>query len=401
MRMPRTIRAIGAVAMGMLLFEGAVWAQGSLTPPGAPAPTMKTLDQIEPRTAITSTSCAIGAPGSYYLVTNLTGVTGQHGIIIDADNVTLDLNGFALIGGPGSVDGVNVSNDHDNITIRNGTVRDWGSDGVSAYGAFNSEFIDLKVCANGWGGLRAGDGSVISRCLARENSDVGIYAAYNCTISYCTAVTNGAGGIYASGGATIMGCTARYNVGDGITAWGCGTVSGCAGTDNKGDGIVVGWNSMVSGSSAAGNTDDGIEAYYSSTVIDCISSFNGNHGIYSWSANGVIRGCTVKQNRGDGIQIDSKGQVIENSCGENGYGGDGAGIHVTSFQNRIEGNHVTANDRGIEVDVGNNLLIRNTACGNSGGASNYVIVAGNNYGQILAAPGSSFTNFNPWANFEF
>ena len=29
-----------------------VFAQGSLTPPGAPAPTMKTLAQIEPRTPI-------------------------------------------------------------------------------------------------------------------------------------------------------------------------------------------------------------------------------------------------------------------------------------------------------------------------------------------------------------
>lgn len=396
----KTAKVLMIVAMSGLTAVH-VRAQGSLTPPGAPAPTMKTLDQIEPRTAITNTPCTIGAPGSYYLVTNLTGVTGQDGILIDSDNVTLDLNGFALVGSPGSVNGVNVSNSHDSITIRNGTVRDWGNDGVSAYGAVNSEFIDLKVCVNGFGGLRAGEGSVISRCVVRENSDVGIYAGYNCTISYCTAVTNGAGGIYASAGGTIMGCTARENGGDGITAWGRGTVSGCAATDNKGDGIVVGWRSMVSASSAAGNTDDGIEAYFSSTVIDCTSSANGNCGIYSWSDNGVIRGCTVKQNGGNGIQVDSESLVVENSCGENGSGGDGAGIHATSFLNRIEGNHVTQNDRGIKVDVGNNLIIRNTACGNSGGASNYVIVAGNNYGQILAAPGSSFTNFNPWANFEY
>jgi hypothetical protein len=41
-------------------------AQGSLTPPpGAPAPTMKTLDQIEARTPISSAPFTISAPGSY------------------------------------------------------------------------------------------------------------------------------------------------------------------------------------------------------------------------------------------------------------------------------------------------------------------------------------------------
>ena len=69
-------------------------AQGSLTPPGAPAPTMKTLDQIEARTPI-SAPFSISASGSYYLTTNLT-VSSGSAIIIAASGVTLDLNGFTL-----------------------------------------------------------------------------------------------------------------------------------------------------------------------------------------------------------------------------------------------------------------------------------------------------------------
>src|SRR5438445_13129756 len=73
-------------------------AQGSLTPPGAPAATMKTLSQVEPRTPISSVPFAITNSGSYYLTTNLTGTGGGAAISITTSNVTLDLNGFTLAG---------------------------------------------------------------------------------------------------------------------------------------------------------------------------------------------------------------------------------------------------------------------------------------------------------------
>ena len=62
-------------------------AQGPLTPPGAPTPTMKTLEQIEPRTPISQADMplTISAPGSYYLTTNLTGTAGSNGISIKSD----------------------------------------------------------------------------------------------------------------------------------------------------------------------------------------------------------------------------------------------------------------------------------------------------------------------------
>ena len=82
------------------------FAQGSLTPPGAPAPTMKSLDQVEARTIVNAANTPgdannlfiITNSGSYYLTTNLVGVSGKSGISITANDVTLDLNGFALLG---------------------------------------------------------------------------------------------------------------------------------------------------------------------------------------------------------------------------------------------------------------------------------------------------------------
>ena len=115
------------------------FAQGSLTPPGAPAATMKSLDQIEPRTPISSLPFTISTSGSYYLTTNLFESSGD-GIIVTADNVTLDLNGFVLDGtvtagasvvpgqpspksqAPGSLNGINATAIVNNLLVRNGSL---------------------------------------------------------------------------------------------------------------------------------------------------------------------------------------------------------------------------------------------------------------------------------------
>ena len=105
-----------AVVMSGSLSTG-TFAQGSLTPPGAPAPTMKTLTQIEPRTAISSIPTTITQSGSYYLTGNLSGVAGQNGITIVASDVTLDLNGFTLTGVPSSIDGISFGSNLSNLAL--------------------------------------------------------------------------------------------------------------------------------------------------------------------------------------------------------------------------------------------------------------------------------------------
>ena len=84
-----------ALLSSFILHPPPLPAQGSLTPPGAPAATMKSLDQVEARTPILSAPFTITNSGSYYLTANLT-VSINCGITILASGVTLDLNGFTI-----------------------------------------------------------------------------------------------------------------------------------------------------------------------------------------------------------------------------------------------------------------------------------------------------------------
>ena len=94
---------------------------------------MKSLSQVEPRTPISTTPFTISQPGSYYLTTNLFGSGLNHGINIAANDVVLDLNGFAITGPAVVYAGVFVSGSFTNVTVRNGTIKGW-VDGVRIFG---------------------------------------------------------------------------------------------------------------------------------------------------------------------------------------------------------------------------------------------------------------------------
>jgi hypothetical protein len=236
----------------LLLSAPNIFAQGILTPPpGAPAPTMKTLDQVEPRKEVNATNTpgsgaaifTITTPGSYYLSANITGVSGKNGIYISSNDVTLDLNGFVLTGVPGSLAGIYLIGPK-NIAIRNGTIRDWGGKGVQSLFILYSVIEDLRVYKNGSVGIEAHGGSIVRRCVASFNAGAGFdlgagttssngEVAADVVVENCFATGNGGSG-FALQGAAITHCEARFNSGNGINASSASTITDCVTSVNVG-----------------------------------------------------------------------------------------------------------------------------------------------------------------------
>jgi parallel beta-helix repeat protein len=352
----KSVLSLAGVA---LLITGAVLYAGPLTPPAGPvSSTYKTLTEVEPRTIINSINTPgdadslfrITQPGSYYLARGITGVVGKHGIEIASSGVTIDLNGFDLVGVPamGAFDGVSVTvASLTDIAVVNGSIRNWGDEGV----------------------------------------DLGSTAAVNCRIERVLVSGNTGNGIYVGTGGTVSNCRAYDNAGQGIaTQFGC-TVSNCSVYQNTGSGI---------------NTDQG------GKVMDCVAFSNGAFGI-TVGTGSIVADCVARSNTVDGIRCSSSCLISGNACSGNGAGGgDGAGIHATNNDNRIEGNNCTGADRGIDVDAPGNIIIRNTCSGNT--TNNWDVVAGNvilvvnatNAAAVTgnsggAAPGST----DPNANFTY
>src|SRR5436305_2035874 len=150
MKLLPTIELAATVSFYFLVSTSA-FPQGSLTPPGAPGPTMKSLDQIEARAAISTAPITISAPGSYYLTRNLT-VSSGDALTIACSNVTLELNGFTIssTANPAAGTAVLINSGLHNIAISNGMIE---SDVTETGGKFSGSGFASGVSASIAGGV--------------------------------------------------------------------------------------------------------------------------------------------------------------------------------------------------------------------------------------------------------
>ncbi|GMV25713.1 MAG: hypothetical protein AMXMBFR58_17440 [Phycisphaerae bacterium] len=353
----------------------AVLVAGPLDPPaGAITSTGKNLNDVEPRIPIDSTNTPgdansvykITSPGSYYLTGNLAGESAKHGIEIASTDVTVDLMGFELQGASASLDGIVVTAAGGSlgagITIRNGTIKGWGT----------GDGLDL---ANG--DVR---GSIVSDIIARENGNAGIRVGASSTITRCSANYNSQAGIHAGGESTISGCTAEANENYGIYAGAGSSVSSCsvsATTGEVGTGIKTEGGCVISECTSSSNSGDGIETTRDCVIASCVARNNGASGI-DFGAGCTVTGCVANGNAIHGLNVGESSIVKGNSCVENAA----SGISTFGRDTRFEGNNCIKNgSHGFAITSIGNLIISNTCSGNVG--TNWYIVAGNSVARIV------------------
>ena len=192
--------ALLALIASSQLLTHEVCAQGSLTPPGPPEATMRSLDQIEPRKPISTLPFVISQPGAYYLTQNLTGTT--EGITVLAPGVTLDLGGYELAGDRFVFGHGLVVVPSDKVAVSNGRIRGWGGSGVYAPGCSNVVLSALHVTACAGDGIVLGSGSVRDTTVC-DNAGAGVRAGSGMgsgkvsmqDISICRITGNGGGAI--------------------------------------------------------------------------------------------------------------------------------------------------------------------------------------------------------------
>ncbi len=322
-----------------------VFAQGSLTPPGAPAPTMKTLAQIEARTPISSAPFTISVPGSYYLITNLTVRSGD-AIAIATNGVTLDLNGFTLssTANPANGNGVLLTGSLSDITIANGHIRGGVTNNAGTYGGpgfmhgisyssgalLNTRVVGVTVAGCQHYGIYLGIGhsTVVESCTVRTVGSYGIFAT---TIKNSTASDCGLPAIY---GSQVSDCRGQSSNDYGISA---NTAQNCYGYSSSSSAIGLSANTAQNCYGYSSSSGIGLNAYtaqncygYSSsgTALSAQTALN----CYGESGSGTALSALTAQNC-YGSSSSSTGLSATTAQNCYGYSNSGTGLYANTAHN--------------------------------------------------------------------
>ncbi|MEM1321270.1 MAG: right-handed parallel beta-helix repeat-containing protein [Bacteroidota bacterium] len=354
-------------------------------------------------------SYVITEPGSYYLTQNINSAqSGAFGIVIDADDVFLDLNGYIILGdrtgspgifslpsnGGGTGDGIHLEGTRNNITIKNGTIDSWAGNGIYGNNTNLSSFYNLLIRNNGRHGIEVHDYNVLIDCKSFYNYYDGIRTGEGCTISDCKSSANSGYGFKINRFSKLSRCMASYNALDGFSISQDGKLVNCSATENEGIGIDISIGAFVSFCLSNRNGEAGIQAFSDCIVANSVASYNGQD----------ISSAGSDSTDYSGIKVDGNGGYLYNNvCANNRY----AGIAATTLvqDTKIVSNLVVQNEYiGILVENNGGIIVNNYVGGTVNGPS-YDFRGTVGHGPIInvrsAGPLSTVTNADhPFANFN-
>jgi len=378
---------------------------GSLTPPpGAPTGSMKTLQEVEPRTPISSLPVTISQPGSYYLTASLTfSVAAQDAITVNADGVTIDLMGFTISGNNTSQHAINSPGSNAHLSVVNGTIRNFLGRAVNSPGS-GGVVQSLRATENNNGGITLGPGATVRDCVMAANQGTAFNVGAGSTLLNCAANANaGNTGFICGAGSTLQNCASSsnstgFNLGAGTTATSCSVSSGTGG-----HGFITGDSCSLSTCSVGSVTGLGTHGYLMGNgcvLTGCIAGGAGQHGFLTGSKC-LLTGCIAHNQGNDAFQVGS-GSVVSNCLAGANINGQtiGRGFFTSGSDCRFEGCTAVKYDKGFENTFasGGNIYLRNTATGCN---TAYNLNANNFFGTIITTSAAFNTNTNPNANVSY
>ena len=326
---------------------------GDLNPTSSPGPTMKTLDEVEPRIPIHKEDLplVIKSSGSYYLAESIVyggnGVgAGNAAISVESDSVTIDLCGFTLDGNQNNNSTAGIYSDKFRyITVKNGQVIGYKSHCIRLAGESSCsncvENINSSASDNP---IVLGDNSAVINCKVTFISNIAIKTGMNCIVDSCIVhfvygSISTRGGIYVSDYSNVVGCS----------------VERCPGVF----GIKANSNCLIEKNTVA-NTVIGIMMNYGSTarnnhINNCATGITTNNG------TNLYYRALIENNFIDssfyGIEVGHMASVKNNCITDM----SSKGIIVKGDHNSIEGNTIisTSSAKGIEITGNKNLYLYN------------------------------------------
>jgi parallel beta-helix repeat protein len=302
----------------------------------------------------------------------------SNGLVIGADNITLDLNGHVIDG-----DGTEFSDcppdepcdlgvvdfDHRGVTIKGGTIREFVF-GVLVVGATDSRFTGLELSNHFFSGLLVADSSlseiegltVSANGLTTDQAGIDLFGSRELTIAKNNVFQNGDIGFYTEGldNSRFDGNSISGHPEAGIILQGSGNkvrdnrfVNNVDGAVVSGDANVVARNRLSGPSDCDGDCGFGIslEGGTRNVIADntVVRFDRGGIRLAAFESEGgpPTSGNTVRENLVWGTTVD--GVLVESTAAN------------TVLDRNIA---VSAGDDGIDVDNASTTLTRNLALHN-------------------------------------
>jgi parallel beta-helix repeat protein len=291
----------------------------------------------------TTVTCGQTLTTSVRLTHDLVDCRGD-GLVIGADDITVDLNGHTVSGrnAPGS-EGV-ADDGHQRLTVRGGRIQGFFLNGIGLRHAPHSSVRNLRIRKIGAGGVE-GDASA---GVLLDHSPHSMVTGSTITNDVSAYQSDGVD-VLSSAAVTVRGNTIARNSWDGMAVisspW--TTVVGNALDGNQNQGIEVNAASdhtVLTRNHARNNVSDGlvVGAVSDAVIEDNTLTGNGDSGVFMFD-------------------------LLNSRISDNRASGNGVGINLDGGQHGSRGNQILKNDTSHNLAVGlvvSDRADRNTVSGN-------------------------------------